>query len=228
MTNDRIIDRVRKLLALAQDPSAAPNEADTAGRMAASLMAKYNLDLAALTDAELLKEWDITEAGMPGVRPGKKNAATAPTWIRILAFGVKVYTRTRCFHRGAMVYYRGARQDVELAHWMLKALIELAYKQSKASQNPNAFRNGFAGAVQGRLKALAKERDQADQEAGANALVVVDKLQAKLDELYGEEGTARKARCQSSDEGRSAGVSVALPTARPMAHKGTFKALPAA
>ena len=36
MSTDRIADKVRKLLALASDPGAAPNEAETAARQAAA------------------------------------------------------------------------------------------------------------------------------------------------------------------------------------------------
>lgn len=139
MTNDRVIEKVKKLLALASDPSAAPNEAETAGRMAASLMAKYNLDLATLTDQELEAEWDMTELSMPGCRPGKRDPREVPAWIGIMAFGIKLYTRTRCTKRGGYVIYRGPRQDCELAQWMLKALIDLAYKQSKASNDPHGL-----------------------------------------------------------------------------------------
>lgn len=226
MTNERIIEKVKKLLALAQDPGAAPNEAETASRQAASLMAKYNLDLASLSQAELEAEWDITELRMPGCRPGKKDPREVPTWIGVMAFGVKVYTRTRVIARGGYVLYRGPRQDCELAQWMLKALIDLAYKQSKASSSdPHAFRNGFASAVQARFKAMAADRDQAEQ--GSTALVVVDKLRAKLDELYGAERTS-KARSRSSDEGYAAGSAAHIPTARPMAQNAQRKALPAA
>lgn len=225
MTNDRIIEKVKKLLALASDPSAAPNEAEIASRQAASLMAKYNLDLASLSQAELEAEWDITELSMPGGRPGKKDPKEVPAWIGIMAYGVKVYTRTRVSKRCGYVLYRGPRQDCELAQWMLKALIDLAYKQSKASSDPHAFRNGFAAAVQARFKAMAADRAQAEE--GSAALVVVDKLRAKLDELYGAERTS-KARSRSSDEGYAAGSAAHLPAARPMAQNAQWKALPAA
>jgi hypothetical protein len=219
VTNDRIIEKVKKLLALAQDPAASPNEAEIAGRQAASLMAKYNLDLGALTDRELEAEWDITELSMPGCRPGKRDPKEVPAWIGIMAFGVKLYTRTRCLKSGGFVKYRGPRQDVELAQWMLRALIDLAYKQSKASADPGGFRNGFAAAIQRRLKDMTVQRDQADREAGSTALVVVDKLKQKMDELYGPEGGSRKSNTRSTAEGYSAGQNAHIPTARPVTGK---------
>lgn len=226
MSTDRIIGKIKKLLALASDPGAAPNEAATASRQAAALMAKHNLDLESLTQAELEAEWDITEQQMPGCRPGKKNPSKVPPWIGFLAFGVKLYTRTRASHRGPYVIYKGARQDVELAQWMLKALIDLAYSRSKGQEDPNAYRNGFASAVQHRLKAMVQERDQVEREAGA--LVVVDKLRAKLDELYGPELRGRQPSVKSSASGYADGTKCSLPTGRPIPQKGTYKALPAA
>lgn len=216
MSNERIIEKVKKLLALAQDPSAAPNEAETAGRQAAALMAKYSLDLAELTEAELKAEWDLTDMSIPGVRPGKKNAREVPPWIGFMAFGVKTYTRTRCSSRGPMLHFKGPRQDVELAHWMLKALIDLAYTASKGNPSPNAFRNGFAAAVQKRLKVLATQRDSADQEVGSRALVVVDKLKAAMDEQFGPEGKTSTSNARMSAAGHQAGMAATLPTARPI------------
>lgn len=216
MNTERIIEKVKKLLALASDPSAAPNEAATASRQAASLMAKYNLDLASLNQAELEAEWDISTAMMEGIRPGKKNAREVPTWIGIMAYGVKLYTRTRCSQSGCYIIFRGPRQDTELATWMLKALIDLAYSQSRQSADPTGFRNGFARAIQHRLKDMARDREEADAEAGSTALVVVDKLKAKMNELFGEEGDPSKTRTRSSSEGYSAGQRAHIPTARPV------------
>ena len=70
---------------------------------------------------------------------------------------------------------------------------------------------------------MAADRAQAEQ--GSTALVVMDKLKLKLDELYGAE---RTSKARSSDEGYAAGSAAHIPTARPMAQKGQRKALPAA
>ena len=210
----RHLDKIKKLLALAQDPGASPQEAETASRQAASLMAKHNLDMADLEAHELETEWDITESAIPGARPGKKDPRKVPIWIGIMAFGVALYTRTRTVTRGGMVVYRGARADVELAHWMLKALIDLAYNQSKGSLDPSAFRNGFAQAIQSRLKAMTRDRDQVETE-NPRALVVVDKLHAKLDELFGPQ-RVRRSYARGSQEGYAQGMESNLPTNRPI------------
>jgi len=210
----RHLDKIKKLLALAQDPAASPNEAETASRQAAALMAKHNLDLADLEAHELETEWDITEASMPGCRPGKKDPRKVPVWIGIIAFGVSIYTRTRVITRSGQVVYRGARADVELAHWMLKALIDLAYSRSRDSDDPGGFRNGFAIAIQTRLKTMSKERDQVEAES-PGALVVVDKLEAKLDELFGSR-QGKPSHARSNADGFASGMESRLPTNRPV------------
>ena len=63
-------DKIRALLALAADPSAAPQEAESAGRMAAKLMAKYQIDLGDLEEEALKAEFDLTEQAARACRPG--------------------------------------------------------------------------------------------------------------------------------------------------------------
>ena len=96
MSTDRIADKVRKLLALASDPGAAPNEAETAARQAAALMAKHQLEEAdlQLKGAAGKLIFDLMEGYGRGTRPGKRNAKEVPTWIAIIAYGVRVFTRT--------------------------------------------------------------------------------------------------------------------------------------
>ena len=54
-----------------------------------------------------LAEFDLTEAQAMGCRPGKTNAVEVPPWIGIIAYGVKVYTRTRVrAGKGAVVRVR--------------------------------------------------------------------------------------------------------------------------
>ena len=71
MTIDpRMQAKIRKLLALAADPGAAPNEAETAARQAAKLMAAHEISLADPTEAEHKAQWDLTWTQAQGWRPG--------------------------------------------------------------------------------------------------------------------------------------------------------------
>lgn len=211
-------DKIRALLALAADPSAAPQEAENASRMAAKLMAKYQISLGDLEDEALKAEFDLTEQAARAARPGKKNPKVIPPWIGIIAWGVKIYTRTRLSQGIGQVIFQGPREDVELAVWLHELLLEQAYKASKASEHPNAFRNGFAGAIQGRLKAMAAQREQVDKEesTGTSLVLVQGKREALLDQAYGPDKTGKRSKVSQSLEGRAAGAAAHIPTGRPI------------
>ena len=88
-----------------------------------------------------------------------------------MAWGIRLYTRTRMRSGAGIVYFSGPREDVELAQWMLNTLVKQAYDSSKGQPHPNAYRNGYGGAIQLRLKQMVRDRQAADSEGG-NALVV--------------------------------------------------------
>lgn len=210
-------DKIRKLLALASDPNAAPGERDNASRMAAKLMAKHDIELSDLKEEELKAEFDLTTGEAPGCRPGKKNASEVPPWIGIIAWGVKVFTRTRATHGRGVVYFKGPREDVELAQWLHTTLVQGCYNSSKGRSQSEAaaYRGGYAAALQQRLKDMAKDRDTEDTQTGA--LVIFRGTRDKLmDEAFGSESGSRKSQIKQSHEGREAGQNAAIPTGRPI------------
>ena len=211
-------DKIRKLLALASDPNASDGERDNASRMAARLMAKHDIDLADLEEEALKAQFDLIRGEAVGCRPGKRNAKEVPPWIGIIAWGIKCYTRTRVSSRGGVVYFRGPREDVELAQWLQGILVEGAYKSSKGQPNPNAYRNGYASAIQGRLKKMVREREQVESsEPNQFALVrVQDARQKAMDEAYGPESRGKSSGVKSSADGYNAGLSAAIPSGRPV------------
>ena len=211
-------DKIRKLLALAADPSAAPQEAETAARQAARLMAKHDIDLADLEEEAMKAQFDLIQGEAVGCRPGKRDPSEVPPWIGIIAWGIKCYTRTRCVTGRGVVYFRGPREDVELAQWLQGILVEGAYKSSKGQPNPNAYRNGYASAIQGRLKAMVREREQVESsEPNQFALVKVqDARQRAMDEAYGPEGSGKRGAHKQTAEGYQAGQNASIPTGRPV------------
>lgn len=212
-------DKIRKLLALAADPNAAEGERDNASRMAARLMAKHDIDLADLAEAELRDQFDLITGQAPGCRPGKKNPSEVPTWIGIIAWGIKCYTRTRIRSGAGIVYFSGPREDVELAQWLQTCLVEQAYSASKgrSMSDANAFRNGFASALQGRLKRMVLQRAEVESEINSTALVKVQDVRDRLmDEKYGPEQNGRSSQVKSSAEGYAAGQQLAIPSGRPV------------
>lgn len=200
-----MLDKIRKLLALAADPSCQGAEAETAARQAAKLMAKHDITLDALTEAQLKEQWDLTTMDAVSCRPGKRDARAVPGWIGFIAWGVKIYTRTRLSTVGATLRFKGPRADVEFACWLHKHLLDQCYTQSKGlgQGEANAFRNGFAATVQSSLKKMAGAMAE---EHAANALVRVDaSRQVAMDEAFGEENPGRKAQVRQSQLGREAG-----------------------
>lgn len=85
-----------------------PQEAESAGRMAAKLMAKHQIDLGDLEEEALKEEFDLTMMQARACRPGKKNPKVIPPWIGIIAWGVKIYTRTRIRSAPGQVWFQGA------------------------------------------------------------------------------------------------------------------------
>lgn len=212
-----MLEKIRKLLALAADPSAAPQEAETAARQAAKLMAKHDIDLDTLEEAQLKEQWDLTSMDAVSCRPGKKDPRSVPGWIGIIAFGVKVYTNTRLSSTGAMLRFKGPRSDVEFACWLHKSLLDQCYTQSKGlgQGEANAFRNGFAAAVQSRLKAMAKA--MMDERGTGTSLIRVDaSRQAAMDEAFGSENKARSSSVRQSALGREAGSRAHIGSHRPL------------
>lgn len=210
-------DKIRKLLALAADPSAAPQEAETAARQAARLMAKHEIDLSDLEEEELRNQFDLIQGEAVGCRPGKSNAKEVPGWIGIIAWGIKCYTRTRASSGRGVVYFRGPREDVELAQWLQGVLVEGAYKSSKGQPNPGSYRNGYASAIQKRLKDMVLQRAEEEQGMACTALVrVQDARQKMMDEAYGPERQGKSSAVTQSQAGYSAGMSAAIPSGRPV------------
>lgn len=233
---DRIADKVRKLLALASDPGAAPNEAETAARQAAALMAKHQLDEAdlQLSGAAGKLVFDLMEGYGRGTRPGKRNAKEVPPWIAIIAHGVRIFTRTFSTRGTDRVYFKGQRCDVELAVWMHDQIVETCYRASQTAcsglgqREASEWRNGYAGAVQSRLKSLARVRDQSDSAtpasaAGTSLAVVNTALQDAMREKWGGPGKVKVLNVSTNDRGRQAGMAANLPTNRPLAGAGNLR-----
>ena len=76
----RVLERIRKMLALAENSGATPAEAATAAGMAAKTMAKYNLDHADVM-LEQLEDDDIvaTDSSRQQAMPQWMNSLCVPT-----------------------------------------------------------------------------------------------------------------------------------------------------
>jgi len=171
----RIIDRVRKMLAMADD-NANANEAATAARMAEALMRKHQIDNADLLASRMADEgvqtWDYG-----------RNTRTMVGWISYLAAGVA--TANDCDAIGkkrngrTYIEFTGMAEDIAMAEAMLPYLVSevdrLAKRQGGGRAELGAFRRGCASTIARRLRELAAERRAQFEETTAGTALVTAK-----------------------------------------------------
>jgi hypothetical protein len=212
------IDKIKKLLAMAADSAASETERETAARHAASLMAKHEIDEYDLLLAEG-REWDLIELEVSGIRPGKKTPASkVPPWIGVIGFGVKLFcgVRIRVLPGGRMVF-QGTRAQVELASWMHDTLVNTCYTASRKQVDPIAWRNGWASAIQARLRAMRTATDSDTPVTGQTALVLAKTaLESAMDKKWGAPVAGVSTNVKRNSSGYAAGQSAPIPTNRPM------------
>jgi hypothetical protein len=207
-TPAKLLDRVRKLLAKAEDESATPPEAQALTAKAAELMAKYGIDRALL--AAQRPETD---------RPSDRVITLANPWSRVkshLLSGIASAMRCQCViltgTKGATrLHLFGYESDLERADVLYTSVLMQMWHGMAAAElpewtsNPRAWRRswmlGFASAVITRVKESEAAATQAATQptapgaakAGA-ALVLADRnlvVQNSMRQAYPRTRTAR-------------------------------------
>lgn len=167
MTKLEAIDKVRKLLALAN--SANENEAAAAAARAADIMERHRLDAAMLAEAEQRETEREEEAfSMNEDIRGERDHARTPTWYWTIAWGVA--EANRCKPRRVplgegrrAVTFAGRPSDAAAARYMLDALANetdrlgsefvARHSASRSRAVGKSFRLGCAAAIAERLQA---------------------------------------------------------------------------
>jgi hypothetical protein len=226
---DNIKNKIRKLLALAADPSAQGQEAETAARQAAKLMAKHELDeYDCQGSKEAVHDFDLTAGEAMGSRPGKKNAKEVPLWILLIAVGISRFTNTRLQVGGGTLRFAGRRSDIELACWLHDTMVTRCYKEGQKATagqgmtEASEWRNGYAGRIQHRLLAMALQRQEDEKEevsptTGTSLILVRQDLDQAMVKQFGPPPQTKKANCAMSSRGYAAGAEAHIPTNRPIA-----------
>lgn len=189
MTDDPLLARVRKLLAMAEDPACTAAEAEAFTAKATELIAKYGVDQALLAAAD------------PSVTPvGDRMVTVIPPYARdkaALLAAVAAPLRCRVVHlarQGANVSHLfGHAVDLERVELLFTSLLVqaahgLAGAEVPQWEHPAAYRRswlaGYTQAIQARL--WEAERSAADSAPGAE-LVLVDRtalVERRRDEVY--------------------------------------------
>lgn len=203
MIDPKLLDRVRKLLALAADTS-SPEEAAIAARRAARLMEQHHL-----SQAEVMRREGI------GERIGKSSADQTyrrlPRWYEMLAApvarlfdcGVRFFSNRR---QGRMEFI-GVDDDAQVASWTLDYLAvqikQLA--QIYRARHPDAdrrcvndFRMGAAWSIKSMLEEeLALKEARASANTSGTALMV--RKRELIAERYGIKYTPLYYNQRASD-----------------------------
>ena len=212
---ERLLDRVRKLLAQAEDDSVTPAEAQAFTAKAAELMAKYGIDRALLAA-------DQPETDQPANRVLDIDNPWAREKAHLLC-GLASALRCQAIllgsnRPGSRVHIFGFGSDIERADVLYTSvLIQMAHGLAGArvpdwSSSPRAWRRswllGFATAVIARVRqaehgavVAATERQAGTGAADRTALVLADRSLVIRHQVESAYPVTRKARVTYSGSG---------------------------
>lgn len=213
---DKILDRVRKLLAVANDDRANPNEAANAAAMAARMMAKYQLEESDVVFEELKNAENLgTEDVVATAKTNGTPVRAVPTWAQQLAVRVsRLYDCGASIHRlpdgQACVRFYGYRADVQPCRWTYEYLIAVTNKAVKefhktetyalgGRKASNDFRSGFNSAILGNLREAQIQRERQPVESTSTALVVAK--EEAITEHFGNVFGVKKSKSRSRASG---------------------------
>ena len=212
---DPILAKVRKLLALAEDPAATEHEAETYTAKATQLMADYGIDRALLAHAD-------PSSDPVGDRVVALDAPYAADKADLLA---TIATRLRCAvvqrrrrqggTRELSLHLFGHASDLERVEILFTSLLlqsasALARTPVPRDEHKAAFRRSW---LAGFRMAIGRRLDEAEQQAVAEAaarfdragtsstLVLADRsavVQSAMEQAYPRLGTARQRSLSGS------------------------------
>lgn len=190
MDRKKLIERVRKLLAMSQDTS-SPQEAAIAARRVRHLMLKHNIDnvdvlLKGLTEDDIEK------------RTHDFWRKRFPLHLNFLAVGVSEYTDTqfilsRRADGAKAITFRGEKSDIEIAEYLFIFLRDAIERGAKAHpiagrSAKTQFKKGMAIELQRRLGKNQKE--DAEIVGSKTALVVRNRKKDLIERKYGKVKTS--------------------------------------
>jgi len=197
-TNQAVIDKIIKLLALAEGEGANPNEAAVAAARAAELLERHKLDRADIEASSQEPDEDVTDGGeLPGV-----GGTRIPKWCGLLASSIAAANGCKLLywsrqHRvtkkwGRYIVIIGRPSDVAVVkyiHTYVAREIDRLRAEAKdrgeiyGDLQSNNFRCGAVDAVRMKLNEAKREtREQFRREGGSsNAIVLVKQRDAKVD-----------------------------------------------
>ncbi|MFD6636743.1 DUF2786 domain-containing protein [Micromonospora chalcea] len=213
--SDKMLEKIRKMLALAEDPAATPAEAEAFTAKATDLMAQYGIERAMLAASDptldVIGDKIVVIEGNYALDKQRLLDSVAQ------ALGAKCVLRTRYPNgkRQYQVHIFAYGSDLERIEMLFTSLLVqvangLAQAQAPYWENPTTFRkswiDGFRIAIYHRLReAEERAKKQAEESAKPGgpsvALVLVDRAQlvkAKRDQEYGKLSKSRQRTLNGS------------------------------
>lgn len=168
----KALDRVRKMLALANNEAASEGERDNALRMAHATLAKYNLTLG---DAEVKEEPRIEGSSQISPHPWARQVIAAVAQLYFCKTFFYRYRDKRQVH-----HFIGRESNVATAIEMCRYVVGSINKEARRKARDNwhitgyerAFCKGATAAIINRCFEIRRTAEQADKPAAGTALVL--------------------------------------------------------
>lgn len=169
--DEKILNRIRKLLAMSKD-TASPNEAAIAAKRARSLLDQYQLT-----------ELDIAAETKKGFEFRREEYKTNKPYNKVIGvMAVAIAKLNDCQARrvddasGCLYTFEGMLVDSVTCVEMMMYLRGELYMQKleiNGRRNKNAYSSGFASGIASQVNEILKERNQQKVKSTGQSLVVV-------------------------------------------------------
>lgn len=177
MTNperERVLSRIRKMLALANDSGASEGERDNAMRMAHATMAKYNLDIAMVEDAGGKVEGEergVLRAVFYG-RPWARQVANSMAELFFCSYICSTHKKAKMTQHCFVGRHSNAITAREMASYLVTSIIKEA-RQYRVLGNAacRSFSIGAAVSIRRRVDKLIEERSQEKATPGTSLVL---------------------------------------------------------
>jgi len=205
----KILDRIKKLLRMADDVS-SPNEAAIAARRAERLMVEHNL-----------KHADVVTAGMDADDFEAHNHGPShrayPRHLVSLAIGVAEYTDCRViwgYEPGTVkkqIVFQGEVGDLEICKYLWLYLSRTIDRLCKASGvlhvGPRtSFKKGCVSEINATLRRMKAEDSKTDAvTSDGKSVILLDKKQLIMDKKFGVSRYGKSSARVSSNRAYAAG-----------------------
>lgn len=218
---DSVMRRIQKLLAIASDSRANPEEAASAASMAEKTMRKYQIENADLIKAQM-QSATVEEFGIGGVYGSTKPTVPSKTlqvWAAWLSMAIGKYndcivSTMQYRSKEKVILFKGYKPDVEVSKHMFCYIVGIMEQSGKnqewsddmhGREYMSSYRQGFVLAVIEKInKEIAKKKEEMQAESSSRSLIVLK--EQLVQQKFGVQGYAKSHSRTGSADGFSAGA----------------------